>query len=123
VAPPQANTWREMLWGLTGKLLKISERLSVLVRPSKRTVLNIAGLASAIAFATLVGLLLLVGKLTDAQLDTGVVLALSAFFGLVAGFGYGALRFKGFLGAILRGGDGADGQESPNSTPPGPQPS
>jgi hypothetical protein len=106
VAPPEANTWREMLWDLSGKLLKLSERLSVLVRPSKRTVLNIAGLASAIAFVSLVGLLLLVGRLTDAQLNTGVVLSLSAFFGLVAGFGYGALRFKGFLGSILRGGDG-----------------
>ena len=42
-------------------------------------------------------------RLSDTDLDARVVLALSAFFGLVVGFGYGALRFKGFLGSIRPG--------------------
>ena len=102
-APALVDTWRKLLLDAAEKLLRLSERLSVEVRPSRRKLLNVAGLASTISFVTVAALLLLVGRLTESELNGGVVLALSAFFGLVAGFGYGALRFRGFLTSILFG--------------------
>jgi hypothetical protein len=109
-ALPLADPFRELLGDITAKLLGLTSRLSVEVLPSRRSVLNLAGLASAISFVAVAGLLLLVGRLSDTELDARVVLALSAFFGLVVGFGYGALRFKGFLGSILSG-EGSEGED------------
>jgi hypothetical protein len=100
-APAFIDTWRKLLLDVAEKLLRLSERLSVEVRPSRRKLLNVAGLASTIAFVTVAALLLVLGRLTGGELNGGVVLALSAFFGLVAGFGYGALRFRGFLTSVL----------------------
>ena len=99
-ALPFADPLRESLSDISAKLLGLTSRLSAEVLPSRRSVLNLAGLASAISFVVVAGLLLLVSRLSDTDLDARVVLALSAFFGLVVGFGYGALRFKGFLGSI-----------------------
>lgn len=101
--PALVDIWRKLLLDVAAKLLGLTERLSAEVRPSRRTLLNVAGLASAISFVTVVALLLLVGRATGTELNGGVVLALSAFFGLVAGFGYGALRFRGFLTSVLFG--------------------
>jgi len=108
-APAMVNTWRKLLLDVAENLLQLTERLSIEGRPSRRRLLNIAGLASAISFVTVVALLLLVGRLTGTELNGGVVLALGAFFGLVAGFGYGALRFRGFLTSILFGHSGQEG--------------
>jgi hypothetical protein len=107
-APAFVEPLRELLLEVAGKLLRLTERLSGEVHPSKRTLLNVAGLASAISFVTIVALLLLVGRATGTDLNAGVVLGLSALFGLVAGFGYGALRFQGFLTSVLFG-PGRDG--------------
>jgi hypothetical protein len=101
--PNLAEAYRTLLLTVSGKLQKLTERLSLEVRPTKRTLLNAAGLGSAISFVAVAALLLLVGRATGTDLNAGVVLTLSAFFGLVAGFGYGALRFKGFLTSILLG--------------------
>lgn len=102
-APAMADPWRKLLLDVAGKLMGLTERLTIEVRPSRRLVLNVAGLASTIAFVTTAAVLLLVGRLTGTDLNTGIVLALSAFFGLVGGFGYGALRFRGFLTSVLFG--------------------
>jgi hypothetical protein len=102
-AAPMADPIREVLGDIITRLLGLTSRLSVEVRPSRRSVLSLAGLASAISFIAVAGLLLLVGRLSDTELDARALLALSAFFGLVVGFGYGALRFRGFLGSILSG--------------------
>ena len=102
-AGPLADQFRELLGDITTKLLELTSRLSIEVRPSRRSVLSLAGLVSAVSFIAVTGLLLLVGRLSDTEFDARAVLALSAFFGLVVGFGYGAMRFRGFLGSILSG--------------------
>lgn len=94
---------RKLLLDIYGTRMSFTERLSLEVHPTRRTVLNVAGLAAAISFVTVAALLLFVGRATDTDLNAGIVLALSAFFGLVAGFGYGALRFRGFLTSVLFG--------------------
>jgi hypothetical protein len=94
---------RTLLLDIYGTRLSFTERLSLEVHPTRRTVLNVAGVAAAISFVTVAALLLFVGRATDTDLNAGIVLALSAFFGLVAGFGYGALRFRGFLTSVLFG--------------------
>jgi hypothetical protein len=109
-APAFVEPLREPLLDIAGELLRLTDRLSLEVHPSRRTLLNVAGLASAISFVTVAALLLLVGRATGTDLNAGLVLALSALFGLVAGFGYGALRFRGFLTSVLfgRGQEGGD---------------
>jgi len=109
-APAFVEPLREVLLNVAGELLRLTDRLSLEVHPSRRTLLNVAGLASAISFVTVAALLLLVGRATGTNLNAGLVLALSALFGLVAGFGYGALRFRGFVTAVLfgRGQGGGD---------------
>jgi hypothetical protein len=109
-APALADGWRMLLLGVADKLLERTERLGVEVRPSRQTLVNLAGLAATISFVTVAALLLAVGRLTGTELNGGVVLALSAFFGLVGGFGYGALRFQGFLTSVLFG-QGRKGNE------------
>jgi hypothetical protein len=108
--PAIMDPWRKLLLGAEGKLLGLTERLSVEIRPSRRMLLNVAGLAATISFVTVAALLLLAGRLTGTELNGGMVLVLSAFFGLVGGFGYGALRFRGFLTSLLfrQGPDGSD---------------
>jgi hypothetical protein len=108
--PKMVEGYRTLLLDVFGRLQKLTERLSLEVHPTRRTLLNAAGLASATSFVTVAALLLLVGRATGTNLNAGLVLTLSAFFGLVAGFGYGALRFRGFLTSILfgRGQEGGD---------------
>jgi hypothetical protein len=108
--PVFVESYRKLPLDVSGKLQRLTERLSLEVHPTRRTLLNVTGLVSAISFVTVAALLLLVGRVTGTDLNAGVVLALSAFFGLVAGFGYGALRFRGFLTSVLFG----PGQESGN---------
>jgi hypothetical protein len=108
--PAFVDPLRKLLLDVDGKLLGLTERLSVEIRPSRRMLLNVAGLAATISFVTVAALLLLAGRLTGTELNGGMVLVLSAFFGLVGGFGYGALRFRGFLTSLLfrQGQEGSD---------------
>lgn len=86
----------EILIALT-QAEKIVRNLRVVIVPSRQEVLSLAGLASAIGFLLVLGLTLLIGKSLNVELSSTLVLALAAFFGLVSGFGYSALKFRGFL--------------------------
>jgi hypothetical protein len=104
--PEWLDALRSWLLENTGRLVRLCDQLKVEIHPSRKALLNVAGLASTISFVAVAALLLLIGRLTGTQLNAGVVLALSAFFGLVGGFGYGALRFRGMLGSVLASGSG-----------------
>lgn len=112
-APGFAEPLRQSLLTVASRLAVRANRLKSEIRPSRLAVLNITGLVSAVCFVAVTAALLLIGRVTDAQLDGTLVLSLSALFGLVGGFGYGALKFRGFLTSILfgrRGDEDAAGQ-------------
>lgn len=103
---------RERLLAIPAKGLRIINNLKMGMQPSRKEALSIAGVAAALGFISVVGLIFLIGSLSGVILNSTLVLSLGAFFGLVIGFGYGALRFQGFLAAIIHGGgDSTSGGE------------
>jgi hypothetical protein len=86
--------------------LRIVKNLRVEIIPSRQRVLSFAGLASAVGFLLVMGITFLIGRFTNANLNPTLVLSLAAFFGLVTGFGYGAIHFRGFFHEVFMGRQG-----------------
>jgi len=103
---------REPLVGLAKKGRRSVKNLQILTRPSRQKMLSVAGLAATIGFLGVTATLFLIGSLAEVDLSPNLVLGLAGFFGLVLGFGYGALRFENFFIRIFGGGEtGADATE------------
>lgn len=91
------NLARNPLLQTSSAVLHIIDNLRVELRPSRQAILNMSGLAAAVGFLFVIGITFLLGNFAGIELNPALVLSLGAFFGLVIGFGYGALRFRGFL--------------------------
>ncbi|KAA0272206.1 MAG: hypothetical protein EDM79_12270, partial [Chloroflexi bacterium] len=86
----------------TSNGIKFTDNLRTYLRPSRKTVLNLSGLAAVFGFLLVVTSLFIVANLFTISLNPTLVLMLGSFFGLVTGFGYGALRFRDWFRDIFK---------------------
>lgn len=84
------------------------ERLALEAKPSRQRMVSASGSLAAFVFVATAAVLLFLDQVMGADLDGNTVLGSFAFFGLVSGFGYGALRFRAFLSDFFKPGGKSD---------------
>jgi hypothetical protein len=85
------------------KALQIINNLRTEMRPTRQAILSVSGIFAAVGFLVVVAIMFLISSVVAVDLNPTQVLYLGAFFGLVIGFGYGATRFRPWLGDIFSG--------------------